>query len=178
MVSHRVECRITSAIPTKTKTGWQTHPATRTHMRSSLTVATSRSLCLVCLGPQVHALSLLAGTEVAGAGLIEGQFLCNGGEELCDVLAGLGGGLEEKQTGLAGVLLGIGGGDGALIWVLGDEIELVAGKGNDDVLVCLALQFLDPCFCLIEGCLRVCQFMDACLVFYRIRAWRTACVMS
>lgn len=96
---------------------------------------------------------MLAGPEVPGAGLVEGQFLCDGGEELADVLACLGGGLEEEQAGLAGVLLGVGGGDGALVRVLGDQVELVAGEGDDDVLVCLALELLDPCFRLIEGCL-------------------------
>lgn len=96
---------------------------------------------------------MLAGPEVPGAGLVEGQFLCDGGKELADVLACLGGGLEEKKAGLAGVLLGVGGGDGALVRVLGDQVELVAGEGDDDVLVCLALELLDPCFRLIEGCL-------------------------
>ena len=92
---------------------------------------------------------MLAGPEVPGAGLVEGQFLCDGGEELADVLACLGGGLEEKKAGLAGVLLGVGGGDGALVGGFGHEIELVAGKGDDNVLVGLALEFLDPGFCLV-----------------------------
>jgi hypothetical protein len=51
-------------------------------------------------------------------------------------------------------LLGVGGGDGALVGGLGDQIELVAGEGDDDVLVCLALELLDPCFRLIKRCLR------------------------
>jgi hypothetical protein len=37
------------------------------------------------------------------------------------------------------VLFGIGSGDGALVGFFGDEIELVSGKGNDDVLVGLTL---------------------------------------
>lgn len=51
------------------------------------------------------------------------------------------------------VLFGVGGGDGALVGFLGDEIELVSGKSNDDVLVGLTLQFLDPSLRLVEGCL-------------------------
>lgn len=112
-------------------------------------VAARRSLGLVGLGPQVDALSLLAGPQVARAGLVERQLLRNGCEELSHVLARLGRRLEEEQAGLAGVLLGVGRLDGALVGRLGDEIELVAGKGNDDVLVGLALELLDPCFGLI-----------------------------
>lgn len=52
-----------------------------------------------------------------------------------------------------GVLFGIGGGNSALVGFLGDEIELVSGKSNDDVLVGLTLQFLDPSLRLVEGCL-------------------------
>lgn len=115
-----------------------------------LAVAAGRALCLVGLGPQIDALSLLARPQVAGPGLVEGQLLCNGGEELADVLARLGRGLEEEEAGLAGVLLGVGGGDGALVWRLGDQIQLVAGEGDDDVLVSLALELLDPGFRLIE----------------------------
>jgi hypothetical protein len=51
------------------------------------------------------------------------------------------------------VLFGIGSGDGALVGLFGDEIELVSGKGNDDVLVGLTLQLLDPSLCLVEGSL-------------------------
>lgn len=52
-----------------------------------------------------------------------------------------------------GVLFGIGGRDGALVGFFGDEIELVSGKSNDDVLVGLTLQLLDPSLCLVEGSL-------------------------
>lgn len=52
-----------------------------------------------------------------------------------------------------GVLFGIGGGNGALVGFFGDEIELVSGESDDDVLVGLTLQLLDPCLCLVEGCL-------------------------
>ena len=139
-----MECHITSA---------STYKAKSANSPPSLTVAARGALCLVGLGPEVDALSLLAGPQVAGAGLVEGQLLCDGGEELADVLACLGGGLEEEEAGLAGVLLGVGGGDGALVRVLGDQVELVAGESDDDVLVCLALELLDPCFRLIKRCL-------------------------
>lgn len=125
-----------------------TYKANDRHL--SLTVAACRSLCLVRFRPEVNALSLLAGPQVSWAGLVERQLLCDRGEEFADVLARLGGCLEEKETGFAGVLLGVGGGNGALVGRLGNQIELVAGKGDDDVLVGLALELLDPCFRLIE----------------------------
>lgn len=137
MVSLRVECH--------------TYKANSQH--PSLTVTAGRSLCLVRLRPKVDALSLLAGPQVPRAGLVKRQLLCDSSEELSHVLACLGRCFEEKEARLAGILLGIGGGDGALIGVLGDQIELIAGEGDDDVLVCLALELLDPCFCLIERCL-------------------------
>ena len=55
------------------------------------------------------------------------------------------------------VLFGVGGGDGALVGFLGDEIELVTGKSDDDILVGLTLKLLDPSLGFVEGCLwRVC----------------------
>jgi hypothetical protein len=123
-----------------------------------LAVAPAWALSLVGLRPQVDALSLLAGSQVPWAGLVDWQLLGDSCEELLDVLARLGGRLEEEETGLAGVLLGVGGGNGALVGRFGNEIELVAGKGDDDVLVGLALEFLDPCLCLIQrglGCVSV-----------------------
>ena len=130
-----------------------TYKANDQHL--SLTVAACRSLCLVRLRPEIDTLSLLAGPEVSGAGLVERQLLCDGGKEFAYVLARLGRGLEEKEAGFASVLLGVGGGDGALVRGLGDQIELVAGEGDDDVLVCLALELLNPCFRLIKRCLRL-----------------------
>lgn len=115
-----------------------------------LTVAACRSLCLVRLRPQVNALPLLTRSQVPRAGLVERQFLCDSGEKLADILARLGRCFEEKETGFAGVLLGVCGGDGALVWRLGDQIKLVAGESDDDVLVRLALELLNPCFRLIE----------------------------
>lgn len=90
---------------------------------------------------------------MSGAGLVEGKLLGDGGKELGDVFGSLGGGLEEEKTGLLCVGLGVGGGDGALVGLLGDEVELVAGEGDDDVFVCLALEFLDPGLGLVKRCL-------------------------
>lgn len=97
------------------------------------------------LRPQIDAWSL-GRSDVAGAGAVQRQLLRDGGEQLADVLGGLGGGFEEEETGLLGVLLGLLCCDGALVRVLGHEIEFVAGEGDDDVLVGLALELLDPGF--------------------------------
>jgi hypothetical protein len=113
-------------------------------MMPRLAVAACWTLGLVGLGPQVHALSLLAWPQVAGTRLVERQLLGDGREQLLHVLARLRRSLEEEQTGLAGILLGVGGLYGALVGRLGDEIELVAGEGDDDVFVGLALELLDP----------------------------------
>lgn len=51
------------------------------------------------------------------------------------------------------VLFGVGGGDSALVGFLGDEIELVTGKSDDDILVGLTLKLLDPSLGFVEGCL-------------------------
>src|SRR5690242_8027084 len=119
----------------------------------SLTVATCRSLCLVRLWPEVDTLSLLARPQVSWTSLVEWQLLCDGGKEFAYVFARLGRCLKEKKAGFTSVLLGVGGGDGAFVGALGDQIELVAGKSDDDVLVCLALELLYPRFRLIERCL-------------------------
>jgi hypothetical protein len=113
-------------------------------MMPRLAVAACWTLGLVGLGSQVHALSLLAWPQVAGTRLVERQLLGDGREQLLHVLARLRRSLEEEQTGLAGILLGVGGLYGALVGRLGDEIELVAGEGDDDVFVGLALELLDP----------------------------------
>jgi hypothetical protein len=139
----------------------------------SLAVAASRTLRLVCLWPQVDALSLLAWPQVPRAGLVDRQLLRDGSEELLYVLARLRGGLEEQQTGLARVLLGIGGGDGALVGRFGDEIELVSGKGDDDVLVGLALELFDPRLRLVQRCLSHVSSRRSIA-----RRVPTACVMS
>ncbi len=122
-------------------------PYNQTHVR--LAIAAPRTLSLIGLRPQVDTLSLLAWSQVPWTSLVDRQLLRNGCEELLYILARLGGRLEEEETGLAGVLLGVGGGDGALVGGFGNEIELVSGKGDDDVLVGLALEFLDPGLCLV-----------------------------
>lgn len=76
--------------------------------------------------------------------LVQGQLLCNGGEELAHVFGRLCRRLEEEETSLAGVGLSICRGDGPLVRLLSDQVELVAGKGNDDVFVGLALEFFYP----------------------------------
>jgi hypothetical protein len=81
--------------------------------------------------------------------LVQRKLLSDGGEEFPHVLARLCGCLKEKQTGFAGVLLRVGGGDSALVRRLGNKIKLVAGKGDDYVLVCLTLKLLYPRFRLI-----------------------------
>jgi hypothetical protein len=81
--------------------------------------------------------------------LVQGQLLRNGGEEFPHVLGRLRRRLEEEEAGLARVGLGIGGGNGPLIGLFVDQVELVAGEGDDDVFVCLALEFLDPCLGLV-----------------------------
>jgi len=121
----------------------------------ALAVAPARALSLVSLRPKVNALSLLARSQVPRSRLVDRQFLRDSSEELLHVLACLGRRLEEEEAGFAGVLLGVGGGDGALVRGFGHEIEFVAGEGDDDVLVGLALEFFDPGFCFVEGGLGV-----------------------
>lgn len=78
------------------------------------------------------------------AGLVEWQLLCDSCEEISDVLGGLCGRLEEEEAGFAGVSLGVGGRDSSLVGLLSHKIELVSSQCDDDVLVSLALEFLDP----------------------------------
>ena len=98
----------------------------------------------VCiLGRQVDSRAL-AGSRMPGSSLIQRQLLCNGCEELPDVLSRLGRGFEEEETGFPGVGFGVGSRDRALVRLFCDQIELVAGKSDDDVFVCLALELLNP----------------------------------
>ena len=85
------------------------------------------------------------------SGLVEREPLSYGGEQVPYILSGLGRRLEEEEAGFAGIGLSVGGGDGALVGLFRDEIQLVAGQGDDYVLVGLALQLLDPGLCLIQG---------------------------
>lgn len=82
--------------------------------------------------------------------MVEGKLLGDGGKEFGDILGSLGRGLEKEKTSLLCVGFGVGGRDGALVGLLSDEIELVTSKGDDDVFICLALEFLDPSFGLVE----------------------------
>lgn len=94
-------------------------------------------------------MSLLAGSQVPWAALIQRQLLGNGSEELPHILARLCGGLEKKQARLAGILLRVGSRNCTLVGRFSDQIELVPGEGDYDVLVCLSLEFLHPCFGLV-----------------------------
>ena len=85
--------------------------------------------------------------------MLNGQLLCNGGEEFFDILGRLCRRLKEEKTGLVGVCLGVVDRDCTFVGLFGDEIEFISGEGDDDVLVCLTLKLLDPGFCFIEGSL-------------------------
>jgi hypothetical protein len=101
------------------------------------------------LRPEVDSGSWL-GAEVAAGRLLQRELPSYGSEEIADVVGRLCGRLEEEEPRLLGVSLGISDGDGTLVWVLSDQIRLVAGKGDDDVLVRLPLQLLDPRLGLIQ----------------------------
>lgn len=92
----------------------------------------------------------LAGAKVPWTTLIQGKLLSDGSEQFPYVFAGLCGGFEEEEAGFARVLFCIGCGDSALVRRFGNKIKLVAGKGDDDVLVRLALELLYPSFRLIQ----------------------------
>lgn len=85
--------------------------------------------------------------------LVERQLLRNLGEQILHVLGSLGRCLEEKKASLLCICLGIGRLNRTLIGLLLDKIQLVTGKGDDDILVCLALKFLDPRLGLVQRCL-------------------------
>lgn len=119
---------------------------------SRLTLATLSSLGAGSFGSKIDTRSRSTAHASLGS-LLDGELLCDGGEELFDVLGRFCRGLEEEQTSLLGVLFGIGSRDSALVGFLGDKIELVSGKSNDDVFVGLTLQLLDPGLCLVERCL-------------------------
>lgn len=84
-------------------------------------------------------------------GLLNRQLLRNRSEQLFHILSGLCGRLEEEQVCFAGIGFGVGGRDSALVRLLSDEIGLVAGERDDDVLVCLALELFYPGFGFVEG---------------------------
>ena len=85
--------------------------------------------------------------------LVEGQLLRNLGEQILHVLGSLGRSLKEEKASLLCIGRGIGCLNRTLIGLLLDEIQLVTGKGDNDILVCLALKFLDPRLGLVQRCL-------------------------
>jgi hypothetical protein len=106
----------------------------------------SSGLGIVCLWPQINTGPSCRGTHASRSGLVERQLLCYRCEQFLYVLGCLCGCFEEEESGFFGVLLSVGGGYGTFVGALGDEIELVAGKGDDNVLVCLSLKLLYPGF--------------------------------
>lgn len=117
--------------------------------RAHLAAARSTDVAARRLGLEADALSL-AWSGMPRTGLVQRQLLGDGREEVANVLGRLGRRLEEEEAGFACVGLGICCGNGALIRLLGDQIQLVAGKGDDDVFVRLSLQLLDPRLRLIQ----------------------------
>lgn len=88
---------------------------------------------------------------MSGTGLVEGKLPGDGGKEFGDIFGSLGRGFEEEKPGLFCVGFSVGGGNGALVGLFRDEIELVASEGDDDVFIGLTLEFLDPSLGLVEG---------------------------
>jgi hypothetical protein len=82
--------------------------------------------------------------QVSWSSLIQGQLLCNGCEEFSDIYGSLGGSFEEEQSSFFGICFGIGCLNSSLVRIVGDHIHLVTGQCNDNVLVCLSLEFFDP----------------------------------
>lgn len=93
----------------------------------------------------------LTWTGVPGSDLIQRQLLSNSSEQFPDVLGGLGGCLEEQKPGFPCVGFGVGSGYRSLIGLLCDQVKLIAGERDDDVLVGLALKLLDPGLGLVQG---------------------------
>lgn len=129
-------------------------PPGRSHKRSRdyLAAARAADVGVGILGGQVDAGSL-TGAGMPGANLIQRELLGDGSEEFADVLGRLCRGLEEEKAGLPCVGLGVGRGNGPLVGLLVDQVQLVAGERDDDVFVGLTLKFLDPCLCLVQRCL-------------------------
>lgn len=87
---------------------------------------------------------------MSGSGLIKRQLLGDGCEKFANVFGSLCRCFKEEQVGLLGVRFGISNRDRSFVGLFGDEIELVASKGNDDVFVGLALEFFNPSLSLIQ----------------------------
>lgn len=85
-----------------------------------------------------------------GANLVKWEFLGDGCEELAHVLSRLRRGLEEEQACLTRVGLGVCDRHCPLVGLLRHQVEFVSGKGDDDILICLSLQLLDPRLGLVQ----------------------------
>jgi hypothetical protein len=81
---------------------------------------------------------------VPGPHLVERQLPGDGGEEFLHVLGRLGRRLKEEEAGFARVRLGVGRLDCPLVRLLRHQVQLVARQRDDDILVGLPLQLLDP----------------------------------
>jgi hypothetical protein len=82
--------------------------------------------------------------------LVQWQFLRDGGKQFLHVLRGLGRSLKEEEAGFLRVCLSISRLDCPLVGLLGHQVQLVPSESDDDVLVCLPLQLLDPRLGLVE----------------------------
>jgi hypothetical protein len=120
-------------------------------MHSAITpTSTTSSIPTLLPRPQVHTRRPARWTSHPSlTRLLDRQLLCNRRKQLLHILRRLRAGLKEQQPRLSRVGFGVCGGHGALVRLLGDEIGFVAGEGDDDVLVCLALELLHPGFCFI-----------------------------
>jgi hypothetical protein len=114
-----------------------------------LTIADTRGLSAGRLGSQIHAGSRCR-SKISGSCLVERKLLSDSSEQFPDIRGSLRGGLEEQQASFARIGLCICSWDSTLIGVIGNEIKLVSSKGDHDVLVRLALKFLNPRLGLVE----------------------------
>jgi hypothetical protein len=137
-------------VPVHTKFLWDDVLKVPVHEFGYLTLATVGSSSVGALWRKTDT-GPLAGAGMPGSGLLKRQLLGNRREQLPHVLGCLRRSLEEQEASLLRVSLGIRGRDGALVGLFCDEIELVSGEGDDDVLVRLPLQLLDPRLGLVKG---------------------------
>jgi len=93
----------------------------------------------------------LARAGMSGSCLVERELLGDRGKQISDILGSLRRGFEEEESSLASVCFSISGRNGTLVGLLSDEIQLVSGQGDNDILVGLALEFLHPCLSLVQG---------------------------
>lgn len=107
--------------------------------------------------------------------LLDGQLFRNRSKQLLHILCRFRTGLEEKKASFSSICLGIRCRHGALVGLLGNEVGLVAGEGDDDVLVRLALELLHPGLRFVKRCL---PWMSATCSGTRAGGVHTACVIS